>query len=68
MKPADNGGSAAFSGWTECFSTGGTRREHDELVAKIAEVAPGARVATKWLCWDPVHWDDEHGDDEDQVD
>lgn len=66
VPPADNGGHAAFSGWTECFTTGGPQREHDDLVAKLAEVAPGLRVVSRWFCWDHVHWDAEIGADEDE--
>lgn len=51
-----------LSGWTECFYEGGTQREHDELVATIAEVAPGARVVTRWFCWDHVQWDNVYGE------
>ena len=36
------------------------------LVAKLAEVAPGLCVVSRWFCWDHVQWDAEIGADEDE--
>jgi len=66
IEPCEESKLATCHGYTDVYTSRGTRGEHAEIVKRVRELLPGAHVSTRWLCWEEIPFDAEHNTEEEE--
>lgn len=66
MEPEEVSKLAMCHGYTDVYTTHGTKGAHAEIVKAVGTLIPDAHVSTRWICWEELAFDAEHNTEEEE--